>query len=701
GTGNRLSRTLGAVPAEPGSTGSGAGASVEITDPVLAEEYLYDEASNRLLEVTFREEGAITATLALDYTSDGNVTAERVAESLRSLGYDARGRLAEVFEDGRSVARYTYDAFGRRATKTGLQTVEAQRRYLYDERGRLIAEVQDDGSIARELIYLGDLQVAVVIPPGSTGTGGAGAASEQEVDNLSPDFAASSAWAASQAQPGFAGFNYRFTATNGSIVLDNLLAFVPGETRVEIVGSWPTSSRNAGFLFENYAAKLAGDGSAFVRWSLGEEPAGQYRVRVNYTSNPELRASDAPYTVTHLDAAGQPASTTVRVDQRTGGGTLVDLGVYSLDSTSSVTLTDAADGPVVADAVVFEPVEPIADPATWTFTVAEGGRQDLYASWSTSTHNTPAARYSVTRTTAAGIDTTVSVEVDQSESSDGFATLKSLDAAAGDQIVVELSNLGPALFVVADAVRLVTGESTAGDSEAEGLFFVHGDHLDTPQVLTDSEGAEAWRGIHQPFGRTTVLVDRLTHDERFAGQLEDAETGLFYNGFRSTYDPDLGRYLEGDPIGLAGGINPYVYVENNPLSLVDPDGLAPRVRISSGKDNEITRKLLEKLKKEAPKGCNVSILGVNFSPKYAMAIQAGVGEGIASGAECDLTPIFNKGDACDVVRAQAFEETFNIAGQRYNCCTAKRKKVKGGGFGFECAEDPLAGLPDSAVCNAV
>ena len=61
-------------------------------------------------------------------------------------------------------------------------------------------------------------------------------------------------------------------------------------------------------------------------------------------------------------------------------------------------------------------------------------------------------------------------------------------------------------------------------------------------------------------------------DLRFPGQMADVETGLFYNYFRS-YQPNQGRYTQGDPIGLAGGWSRFGYANGSPLMFTDPLGL--------------------------------------------------------------------------------------------------------------------------------
>lgn len=59
---------------------------------------------------------------------------------------------------------------------------------------------------------------------------------------------------------------------------------------------------------------------------------------------------------------------------------------------------------------------------------------------------------------------------------------------------------------------------------------------------------------------------------RFPGQVADAHSALYYNYFRD-YDPETGRYVESDPIGLLGGKNTYTYVRGSVLRFIDPKGL--------------------------------------------------------------------------------------------------------------------------------
>jgi RHS repeat-associated protein len=81
-----------------------------------------------------------------------------------------------------------------------------------------------------------------------------------------------------------------------------------------------------------------------------------------------------------------------------------------------------------------------------------------------------------------------------------------------------------------------------------------------------------WQADYEPFGRVQLINPSLSLNPRLPGQYFDAETGLYQNWHRD-YDARLGRYLESDPIGLEGGLNPYTYVSGNPVNAVDPFGL--------------------------------------------------------------------------------------------------------------------------------
>jgi RHS repeat-associated protein len=139
-----------------------------------------------------------------------------------------------------------------------------------------------------------------------------------------------------------------------------------------------------------------------------------------------------------------------------------------------------------------------------------------------------------------------------------------------------------------------------GPAQAIGLYRdnrfygVHSDHLGTPRLITDDSGKAVWQWAYSAFGdnkpsgpftsspktasgKSINLLKGtspgITMNLRLPGQYFDSESNLSYNFMRS-YQPNQGRYMQPDPIGLAGGWSRFGYVEGNPLLAIDPNGLS-------------------------------------------------------------------------------------------------------------------------------
>jgi RHS repeat-associated protein len=132
-------------------------------------------------------------------------------------------------------------------------------------------------------------------------------------------------------------------------------------------------------------------------------------------------------------------------------------------------------------------------------------------------------------------------------------------------------------FYAYDVQGHVAGEYTSGGTALEetvylddtpvamlnssGVYYVYADHINTPRVITNStDNSIVWRWDQaDPFGRDAPNenpsgVATFSYNLRFPGQVFDAESGLHYNYFRD-YDPQTGRYIQSDPVGISAGIN--------------------------------------------------------------------------------------------------------------------------------------------------
>ena len=176
----------------------------------------------------------------------------------------------------------------------------------------------------------------------------------------------------------------------------------------------------------------------------------------------------------------------------------------------------------------------------------------------------------------------------------------------GYALLGEYGNGGASSGGRLEYIWLPTEGDGSGDALPIGLykngnfFAVHSDQLNTPRKITDEANKLVWQWPYSAFGenkptgilKATVNPNNtytqdpttnarlqatnppLTFNLRMPGQYFDFESGLFYNTFRS-YNSGQGRYTQADPIGLAGGMNRFGYVEGNSLRYADPLGLGP------------------------------------------------------------------------------------------------------------------------------
>ena len=112
------------------------------------------------------------------------------------------------------------------------------------------------------------------------------------------------------------------------------------------------------------------------------------------------------------------------------------------------------------------------------------------------------------------------------------------------------------------------------------LVYYQLDHLGTPITAHNAKGEAIWTAEYEAWGRirNETVSDGLKVNVpfRFQGQYYDEESGLHYNRFRY-YDPQIGRFISQDPIGLMGGINLFEYAPNT-TRWIDPLGLNKKTK---------------------------------------------------------------------------------------------------------------------------
>ena len=123
------------------------------------------------------------------------------------------------------------------------------------------------------------------------------------------------------------------------------------------------------------------------------------------------------------------------------------------------------------------------------------------------------------------------------------------------------------------------------------MVYYQLDHLGTPIAAHNAKGEAVWTAEYEAWGRirNETVSDGLKANIpfRFQGQYYDEESGLHYNRFRY-YDPEIGRFVSQDPIGLRGGMNLFEYAPN-PVGWTDPFGLLVTPHYTKGLNGRVER----------------------------------------------------------------------------------------------------------------
>lgn len=144
-------------------------------------------------------------------------------------------------------------------------------------------------------------------------------------------------------------------------------------------------------------------------------------------------------------------------------------------------------------------------------------------------------------------------------------------SAAGDPIVEERTYCFDEVGFVPELHRDVRAE---GDTRIEGPWFQYMvDAVGAPDRLIAEDGSVALDVTRSAYGTAQSSQGAITDTPLgFQGQYADEETGLAYNFYRY-YDPEAGRYVSPDRLGIAGGLELFQYAYADPTLFADPRGL--------------------------------------------------------------------------------------------------------------------------------
>lgn len=507
--------------------------------------YDYDGAS-RLIKVT----DPASQMTQYEYNARSQMTAVVDATSQRyTFAYDPLGRVTQSGRGGISMS-YVYDAVGNRTGRTDYNN--ATTAYAYDNLNQLTTITYPDATTAT---YAYDVLSRLESATNANGTVSFSHDSRGRVTSTTDVFnqVVSYSYDANGNQTQLS-LGPNVNATYQYDVLNRLTQLTDGNSAATTYSYDATDKLTARTLPNGVAASYSYDGLdrlTRLQQVKGATTVADFQYQFNTASQITQMAEPTQTRNFAYDAADRLTSVTNPsqiiesfsydgVGNRTAShhstsysyqpfNKVVSIGAdsYSYDNNGNLT-------------------QKIDSTGTWTYTwdYENKLKQVTRPNTQTISYKYDALGRRVQRTPSSGVSTNYVY--------DGEDVIKDINS---DNSTVEyLNGLG-----VDDKLRQTSSTST--------LYFIQ-DHLGSTRALTDASGNVVENTSYDSFGNGNSSLTKYG----YTGREWEAEANFYYYRNR-WYDPQVGRFISEDPVGLDGGINLYAYIDNDPVNDTDPLGL--------------------------------------------------------------------------------------------------------------------------------
>lgn len=176
----------------------------------------------------------------------------------------------------------------------------------------------------------------------------------------------------------------------------------------------------------------------------------------------------------------------------------------------------------------------------------------------------------------------------------------------GDQMVEEYADGQPvASYLYGNVIDEVL-QMTKGSA----VYYYHTNHLGSTMALSNADGAIIERVDYNAYGQpaffdangNTIAQSSIGNAILFTGREYDAESGTYYHRARSMH-PNMGRFMQKDPLIYINGMNDYGYVGNLAVVMVDPWGEDFFSRVLGGRyGDEASRYYADRIVRNGYKG---------------------------------------------------------------------------------------------------